>query len=121
MTIATQQRQIPASSRTVIPFHTSTFNRDFEEPGIVPVEITGSRFTADRYEVLEVRVENFGFPLADSRLMDAGDLSELVLPEPENIFPNVFQGAHGARYILISIYCQHAYANLFYARRNVMV
>jgi hypothetical protein len=53
--------------------------------------------------------------------VNPGDERELILSKPKNILSDVFEGIHDARYILTSIYCQYACANLFYARRNVMV
>lgn len=88
------------SVMTVIPFHGSTYTRSVEEPLVPPFQTEAHCLGPDRHEIGEIREENTAFPLADGRLVDAGNQSKLILPETKNILSDVFEGIHEANIFL---------------------
>lgn len=115
-------RPTPApSDRAVIPFLLSHIIWNVEKETIVPHETSLPRRSSDCDQAIVVRLQRAAFPFADGALMYTGNAGKLVLSNGEDVFADVFDGAHAHLYILTRMFCQHARANLFYAYWNVIL
>ena len=98
--------------RPVIPFQiplsTLVAGRRFEEQPVIPFDAPIDRSLPDQSHLFKIRIvaATIALPLTDGRLVDADNLGERLLGDPENVRPDMLDCAHGGSGMPIGIICQ---------------